>query len=107
MPLTKKVSMSLVRHMSDLPDKSVGEGLLVEIFGKEGQAPKDKNTQIKFQDDQFLRARHLTRIPSDKSHEPDPKILMLVRQIPELMLTGGVSRRLNRLRRRVFGESHG
>lgn len=93
--------------MGDLPDKSVGERLLVEILGKEGQAPKDKNTQIKFQDDQFLRAWHLTRVPSYKGHELDPNILMLVGQIPELMLAGGVSRRLNRLRRRVFGESHG
>lgn len=93
--------------MSDLPNKRVGERLLIEILGKEGQTPKDKNTQIQFQDDQFLRAWHLTRVPSDKGHEPDPKILMLVRQIPDLMLAWSVNRRLNRLGRRVFGESHG
>lgn len=58
--------------LTDKPNISVRDGLLVQIFGEEGKTPEDQNAQIQFQDESLFILILVRLIPTQVGHEFDP-----------------------------------
>lgn len=57
------VRWGLTFGSSDVPDVSVGDGLLIQVFRKEGQTSKDQDAQVQLQDELLLFLCLVWRIP--------------------------------------------